>query len=136
MQKYQEEFQGLIRQIENILEEDLRRQLKMKSEIFQRQEHEILSLKSLVKVNDELITKSKFGKGSMILDHIFSHQRYPHDRIGIGFDKSQKDSEEGERPPPSQEKIEEKSRSHKDNREKFHDQQGSRRTQSTKRSML
>ena len=73
----------------------------MKVEIFQRQEHEILSLKSLVKENDELITKSKFGKGSMILDHILRHQRSPHDKTGIGFDKSQKNSEEGERPQPS-----------------------------------
>ena len=70
----------------------------MKVEIFQRQEHEILSLKILVKENDELITKPKFGKFSMILDHILGHQWSPHDKTGIGFDKSQKNSEEGESP--------------------------------------
>ena len=90
----------------------------------------------MVKENDELITNSKFGKGSMILDHILIHHRYPHDNTVIGFDKSQSNFEEGESPQPSQEKIEEKSRSHKDSREKCHDQQGSRRTQSTKRSIL
>ena len=130
MQKYQEECQGLIRQIENNLEENLRRKLNMKGEICQRQEQEIISLKSLVKENDELITKSTFGKGSMILDHILSHQISPRDETGIGFYKSQKNSEEGESPQPSQGKIEDKSRSHKDSREKCHDQQGSRRIQS------
>ena len=65
-------------------------------------------MKSLLKENDELITKSKFGKGSMILDHILSHHRSLHDNIGIGFDKSRKYSEEGESPQPSQGKIEEK----------------------------
>ena len=78
----------------------------------------------MVKENDELITKSKFGKDFMILDHILSHQISPHEKNGIGFDKSRKNSEEGESPHPSQEKIEEKSRSHKDSREKCHDQQG------------
>ena len=72
----------------------------------------------------------------MILDHILSHQRSPHDKTGIGFDKSHKNYEEGESPQPSQEKIEEKYRSHKDSREKCHAQQGSRRTQSTKKSIL
>ena len=96
LQKYQEECQGLIRQIENSLEEYLRRQLNMKGEICQRREHKILSLKGLVKANDELITKSKFGKDFMILDHILSHQISPHEKTGIGFDKSRKNSEEGE----------------------------------------
>ena len=36
LQKYQEECQGLIRQIENNFEEDLRRQFNMKVEIYQR----------------------------------------------------------------------------------------------------
>ena len=38
LQKYQEEWQGLIRQIENNFEEYLRMQLNMKVEICQRQE--------------------------------------------------------------------------------------------------
>ena len=108
LQKYQEECQGFIRQVGNNLEEDLRRKLNMKVEICERREQEILSLKSLVKANDKLITKSKFGKGSMILDHILIHQISTHENIGIGFDKSQKNSEEGEIPHPSQEKFEEK----------------------------
>ena len=62
----------------------------------------------------------------MILDHILSHPRFPHDKTGIGFEKSQKDFEEGESPQPSQEKFEEKYRNHKVSREKCHDQQGSR----------
>ena len=136
LQKYQQDCQGLVRQIENNLEEYRRRKLNVKGEIFQRQEQEILSLKSLVKENDELITNSKFGKGSMILDHILIHQRSPHDKTRIGFDKAQKNSEEGESPQASQEKIKEKSKSHKDSREKCPDQQRSRRTQSTKWPML
>ena len=90
----------------------------------------------MVKENDELITKSKFGKGSMILDHILSHQISPHDKTGIGFDKSQNNSKEGESLQPSQGEIEEKYGSHKDSREKCHNKQGPKRTQSTKRSML
>ena len=43
LQKYQEECQGLLRQIENNLEEDLRRLLNMKGEICQKKEQEILS---------------------------------------------------------------------------------------------
>ena len=78
----------------------------------------------MVKENVELITKKKFGKGSMILDHILIHQRSPHYNTTIGFEKSLKNSKEGESSQPSQGKIEEKSRSHKDNREKCHDQQG------------
>ena len=78
--KSQEECQGLIIQIGNNLEEYLRRKLNMKVEICPRQEQEIIYLKILVKENDELITKSKFGKGSMILDHILSHHRSPHDK--------------------------------------------------------
>ena len=77
LQKSQEDCRGLIIQIENNLEEDLRRKLNMKGEICQRQEQEILSLKSLVKENDELITKSTFGKGSMILI-TFSAIKYLH----------------------------------------------------------
>ena len=61
----------------------------------------------------------------MILDHILSHQRSPHDKSGIGFDKPQKNYEEGESPQPSQGKIEEKSRSHKYSREMLNkDQDG------------
>ena len=78
----------------------------------------------MVKENDELINKSKFGKGYMILDHILSHQRSPHDKTRIGFDKSHNNSKEGEIPQPSQGKIEEKSRSHKDNREMLNKDQG------------
>ena len=58
----------------------------------------------------------------MILDHILSHQRYPCENTGIGFDRSQNNFEEGESPQPSQEKFEEKYRSHKVSREKCHDQ--------------
>ena len=125
-----------MRQIEKNFEEYLRRSLNMKVEICERQEQEILSLKHLVKEHDELITKTKFGKGSMILDHNLIHQRSPHDKTGIGFDKSPNKSKKGQSPQPSQEKFEDKSRSHKVSREKYHDQQGSRRTQLTKTSML
>ena len=49
LQKYREECQRLMRKIENNFEEDLRRKINMKVEICQRQDHEILYLKTLVK---------------------------------------------------------------------------------------
>ena len=67
-----------------MIKEDLARQLRENEEICKRQELEILSLKEdLGKTSNELKTRSKFEKGTMIMNDILSKQRSPHEKSGL-----------------------------------------------------
>jgi hypothetical protein len=79
---------------EKRIEEVVRIQLKEKEDNCQKIEDEIVSLrKELEKTTDQLNRSLKFGKNTEILYNIFSFQRSPFIKIGLGYDEKQKNLE-------------------------------------------
>ena len=83
--------EALQRQLERtrLKEEDLKEQLEEKDKAYQKLEVEVVELKKKAEQSEAHVKTS-----SSILDEILESQRSPFDKIGLGYGKTKKETEE------------------------------------------